>query len=105
MGVIYVVRPTWLEDCDREKKEIPVQQRYIAYDLVLPKGLLITIHEISYPSSSWTCVVICGFFFFFLLLIGTCHQYAFEYVIHLNRNLYIVITLILSTPQQEQRVD
>lgn len=38
LGVIYVVRPTWLEDCDREKKEIPVQQRYIAYDLVLPKG-------------------------------------------------------------------
>ncbi|XP_030934131.1 DNA topoisomerase 2-binding protein 1-A [Quercus lobata] len=37
LGVIYVVKPTWLEDCDCEKKEIPVLQRYIAYDLLLPK--------------------------------------------------------------------
>ncbi|KAK4572702.1 hypothetical protein RGQ29_030934 [Quercus rubra] len=37
LGVIYVVKPTWLKDCDCEKKEIPVLQRYIAYDLLLPK--------------------------------------------------------------------
>ncbi|KAF3974026.1 hypothetical protein CMV_002603 [Castanea mollissima] len=37
LGVIYVVKPTWLADCDCEKKEIPVLQRYIAYDLLLPK--------------------------------------------------------------------
>ncbi|PON91554.1 BRCT domain containing protein [Trema orientale] len=37
-GVINVVRTTWLEDCDREKKEINVDQRHIAHDLLLPKG-------------------------------------------------------------------
>ncbi|KAM7518765.1 hypothetical protein LguiB_017727 [Lonicera macranthoides] len=37
LGVIYVVRTVWLEDCDREKKEIPVSQRHIASDLLLPK--------------------------------------------------------------------
>ncbi|KAF8411734.1 hypothetical protein HHK36_004292 [Tetracentron sinense] len=39
LGIIYVVRTVWLEDCDREKKEIPVSQRHIAYDLLLPKGV------------------------------------------------------------------
>lgn len=38
LGVIYVVRTTWLEDCDHEKKEVPVQRRHIAYDLLLLKG-------------------------------------------------------------------
>lgn len=42
LGVIYVVKTAWLEDCDHEKKEIPVLQRHIAYDLLLPKGLLVT---------------------------------------------------------------
>ncbi|KAG5525116.1 hypothetical protein RHGRI_031707 [Rhododendron griersonianum] len=37
LGVIYVVRTTWLEDCDHEKKEVPVQRRHIAYDLLLLK--------------------------------------------------------------------
>ncbi|KAK9287716.1 hypothetical protein L1049_016155 [Liquidambar formosana] len=37
LGVIKVVRTIWLEDCDREKKEIPVLQRHMAYDLLLPK--------------------------------------------------------------------
>ncbi|KAL5835768.1 hypothetical protein ACOSQ3_015319 [Xanthoceras sorbifolium] len=37
LGVIQVVRTTWLEDCDRERKEIPVLQRHVAYDLLLPK--------------------------------------------------------------------
>ncbi|XP_059454204.1 uncharacterized protein LOC132184545 isoform X2 [Corylus avellana] len=37
LGVIYVVKTAWLEDCDHEKKEIPVLQRHIAYDLLLPK--------------------------------------------------------------------
>lgn len=44
MGVISVVRPIWLEDCDREKKEIPVLRRHIAYDLLVPKGMT-TIFE------------------------------------------------------------
>lgn len=38
LGVIHVVRTTWLEDCDCEKKEIPVLPKHIAYDLVLPEG-------------------------------------------------------------------
>ncbi|KAI8531380.1 hypothetical protein RHMOL_Rhmol11G0131900 [Rhododendron molle] len=37
LGVIYVVRTMWLEDCDHEKKEVPVQRRHIAYDLLLLK--------------------------------------------------------------------
>ncbi|XP_020411354.1 DNA topoisomerase 2-binding protein 1 [Prunus persica] len=41
LGVIHVVRTTWLDDCDREKKEIPVLPKHIAYDLVLPEGALI----------------------------------------------------------------
>ncbi|EXB60138.1 DNA topoisomerase 2-binding protein 1-A [Morus notabilis] len=39
-GIIHVVRTTWLEDCDREKKEIPAYQRHVAQDLLLPKGAL-----------------------------------------------------------------
>ena len=35
-----MVRTIWLADCDREKKEVSVLQRHIAYDLLLPKGLL-----------------------------------------------------------------
>lgn len=38
LGVIHVVRATWLEDCEREKKEIPVLQRHSACDILLPKG-------------------------------------------------------------------
>ncbi|XP_035541604.1 DNA topoisomerase 2-binding protein 1-A [Juglans regia] len=37
LGVIYVVKAAWLEDCNRDRKEIPVLQRHIAYDLLLPK--------------------------------------------------------------------
>ncbi|XP_015885769.3 uncharacterized protein LOC107421117 isoform X3 [Ziziphus jujuba] len=47
MGVIHVVRTTWLEDCDREKKEIPVFQRHIASDLLLPKGALTGMTSIN----------------------------------------------------------
>lgn len=39
-GVIHVVRTIWLEDCDREKKEIPVLPRHLASDLLLPKDSL-----------------------------------------------------------------
>ncbi|XP_054788332.1 uncharacterized protein LOC129294174 isoform X2 [Prosopis cineraria] len=38
LGIIYVVKTTWLEDCDHEKKEVPVLKRHIAQDLLLPKG-------------------------------------------------------------------
>ncbi|XP_022134020.1 DNA topoisomerase 2-binding protein 1 [Momordica charantia] len=37
-GVIHVVRTTWLEDCDRQKKEIPVLGRHMAYDALIPKA-------------------------------------------------------------------
>ncbi|XP_076917913.1 uncharacterized protein LOC143578135 isoform X2 [Bidens hawaiensis] len=37
MGVINVVKTLWLEDCEREKKEVPVHRRHVAYDLLLPK--------------------------------------------------------------------
>ncbi|KAI3671695.1 hypothetical protein L1987_87435 [Smallanthus sonchifolius] len=40
MGVINVVKTVWLEDCEREKKEIPVVRRHVAYDLLLPKDSL-----------------------------------------------------------------
>ncbi|KAK6939923.1 BRCT domain [Dillenia turbinata] len=37
LGVIHVVIKSWLEECDHQRKEIPVVQRHIAYDLLLPK--------------------------------------------------------------------
>ncbi|XP_057249582.1 uncharacterized protein LOC104893213 isoform X1 [Beta vulgaris subsp. vulgaris] len=37
-GVIHVVRRNWLEDCNRERKEVPVIQKHIAYDILLSKG-------------------------------------------------------------------
>ncbi|KAH9691357.1 transcription coactivator [Citrus sinensis] len=40
LGIIQVVKSTWLEDCDRERREISILQRHVAYDLLLPKGLL-----------------------------------------------------------------
>ncbi|KAL1214562.1 BRCT domain-containing protein [Cardamine amara subsp. amara] len=36
-GVIHVVTPSWLEDCDREKKEIPIHKIYTAHNLILPR--------------------------------------------------------------------
>lgn len=41
-GVIQVVTPSWLEDCDREKKEIPIHKIHTAHSLILPRGLLLT---------------------------------------------------------------
>lgn len=38
-GVINVVRTIWLEDCDRERKEIPVTERHVVSDVLLPKGV------------------------------------------------------------------
>ncbi|CAA7013438.1 unnamed protein product [Microthlaspi erraticum] len=38
-GVIQVVTPGWLEDCDREKKEIPIHKIYTAHNLILPRGM------------------------------------------------------------------
>ncbi|KAM0035828.1 putative BRCT domain-containing protein [Helianthus debilis subsp. tardiflorus] len=46
MGVINVVKTVWLEDCEREKKEISVLRRHAAYDLLLPKD------SISYNKGS-----------------------------------------------------
>lgn len=37
LGIIQVVKATWLEDCDRERREISILQRHVAYDLLLPK--------------------------------------------------------------------
>ncbi|KAI4320586.1 hypothetical protein MLD38_034048 [Melastoma candidum] len=37
LGLIHVVRSSWLEDCDRERREVPVLQKHIADDLLLPK--------------------------------------------------------------------
>ncbi|XP_068648087.1 uncharacterized protein [Aristolochia californica] len=33
-GVIKAVKAVWLEDCNREKKEIPVSEKYIVHDLL-----------------------------------------------------------------------
>mgnify|MGYP004706776067 FL=1 len=41
LGVIYVVKSEWLEDCDHQKKEVPVLKRHMAYDLILPRGLIL----------------------------------------------------------------
>uniref|UniRef100_A0A1S3E5C7 DNA topoisomerase 2-binding protein 1-A n=2 Tax=Cicer arietinum TaxID=3827 RepID=A0A1S3E5C7_CICAR len=41
LGVVYVVKTSWLEDCDRERKQVPVLRRHIACDLLLPKANLI----------------------------------------------------------------
>ncbi|KAI4388096.1 hypothetical protein MLD38_000459 [Melastoma candidum] len=38
LGLIHVVRSSWLEDCGQERREVPVLQKHIAYDLLLPKG-------------------------------------------------------------------
>nr|XP_043612844.1 DNA topoisomerase 2-binding protein 1 [Erigeron canadensis] len=74
MGVISVVKTVWLEDCEREKKEVPVVRRHVAFDLLLPKdsvsfskgsvsampslkqASLSTIQPIlpTYRSQSWT---------------------------------------------------
>ncbi|XP_031739410.1 DNA topoisomerase 2-binding protein 1-like [Cucumis sativus] len=37
-GVVHVVRSNWLEDCDRQKKEIPILGRHMAYDEIIPKA-------------------------------------------------------------------
>ncbi|XVE60277.1 hypothetical protein DITRI_Ditri05aG0115900 [Diplodiscus trichospermus] len=42
-GVIHVVKTNWLEDCDCQKKEIPVRQSHVAYDLLLPKD---SVHSV-----------------------------------------------------------
>ncbi|CAH2067715.1 unnamed protein product, partial [Thlaspi arvense] len=36
-GVVQVVTPRWLEDCDRQKKEIPIHKVYTAHNLILPR--------------------------------------------------------------------
>ncbi|KAF5208153.1 Dna topoisomerase 2-binding protein [Thalictrum thalictroides] len=38
LGIIYVVKTTWLVDCDREKKEVPVSQRHVC-DLLPPTAV------------------------------------------------------------------
>jgi len=40
LGVYYAVKTSWLEDCDREKKQVHVLRRYSAYDILFPKGVL-----------------------------------------------------------------
>lgn len=37
LGIIYVVKAEWLEDCNKAKKEVSILRRHIAYDLLLPK--------------------------------------------------------------------
>ncbi|KAL7126194.1 hypothetical protein ABFS83_14G169100 [Erythranthe nasuta] len=40
-GVIYIVKTAWLDECTRKKKEVPVLQSHIPYDLLLPKDPVI----------------------------------------------------------------
>ncbi|KAH9626462.1 hypothetical protein KSS87_006422 [Heliosperma pusillum] len=49
LGVIRIVKRIWLEDCDREKKEVPVVQKHIAYDILLPKDALHSSYNASDP--------------------------------------------------------
>lgn len=39
-GVIHVVRRNWLEDCDRERKEVPVIQKHIVHEILHSKELM-----------------------------------------------------------------
>lgn len=56
LGVIYVVKTKWLEECDREKREVPVLRRHIAQDLLLPKGLLLSCEHLwSVSFISYSC--------------------------------------------------
>ncbi|XP_051124524.1 uncharacterized protein LOC127246914 isoform X2 [Andrographis paniculata] len=41
LGVTYVVKTTWLEECTQKKKEVPVLKCHIAYDVLLPKDPVI----------------------------------------------------------------
>lgn len=47
-GVISVVKTIWLEECDREKKEVPVLRRHTGYDLLIPKGTLTISRTLLY---------------------------------------------------------
>ncbi|MQM03934.1 hypothetical protein Taro_036722 [Colocasia esculenta] len=49
-GVINVVKTAWLEDCEQMKKEVPVSQRHVACDLLLPKGPLLISMTLFSPS-------------------------------------------------------
>ncbi|KAI3417653.1 uncharacterized protein J3R85_014333 [Psidium guajava] len=62
LGLINVVRRGWLEDCDREKKEVPVLHKHIALDLLVPKGSMCfskgpTINTISLNQGSSNCAL------------------------------------------------
>ncbi|XP_044480329.1 DNA topoisomerase 2-binding protein 1-A-like isoform X1 [Mangifera indica] len=45
LGVIQVVKTSWLEDCIQERKEVPVLQKHVAYDLLLPKDSVWSTNE------------------------------------------------------------
>lgn len=38
-GIVNVVKPVWLEDCERLKKEVSIAPKHIASDLIFPKGM------------------------------------------------------------------
>ncbi|XP_021718189.1 DNA topoisomerase 2-binding protein 1-A-like [Chenopodium quinoa] len=51
-GVIRVVKRNWLEDCDRERKEVPVIQKHIAYDLLHCKDSMTLSSKAPVPGVS-----------------------------------------------------
>ncbi|KAK9741001.1 hypothetical protein RND81_03G075200 [Saponaria officinalis] len=59
LGVIRIVKRNWLEDCDREKKEVPVVQKHIAYDILLPKDALLMSYKASDSGLSSSMQVEC----------------------------------------------
>lgn len=40
-GVINIVKTSWLEECTLKRKEVPVLQGHIAYDILLPKDSVV----------------------------------------------------------------
>lgn len=83
-GIVHVVRITWLEDCDRLKKEIPVYHRHIAQDLLLPKG-----STILYLNILHTCLI-----FFILLLyiiLGYRPYQSLIYFLYVPLSMFIAI--------------
>ena len=46
-GVINVVKVTWLEDCNREKKEVKVSPTHVATELLLKGKKVINISDLD----------------------------------------------------------
>ncbi|ONK57609.1 uncharacterized protein A4U43_C09F2240 [Asparagus officinalis] len=51
-GVIHVVKSSWLEECDRTKKELSVSSRHVAVELLFSKDRSCNVSDIKKATSS-----------------------------------------------------